>query len=154
MKDPLPRRWPAHVLASVVVGVAAFLAFVGTVMWMLELAVPCVPDYSESVIIAPDSYRGRVLCSVTNGELGMSVPALTVLGLLPAIALAPALSSWIRHKRFVPMVPWLLVAILLPWGIRSAVHLLPADCSAAQRSAHGAAGCERDEEQRPGLGQY
>jgi hypothetical protein len=143
-----------HVLAASAIVLAGVLAFVGSVLWVIALAVPCAPDYSESTMVAPDSDRGRLLCAVSDGELTMSPVAVWVLALVPAAALLAAVLLWVRRRRLLPVLLACLVAVLLPWGVRLAVQALPADCSPEQLAEHGSAGCERSEEERPGLGQY
>lgn len=148
------RTWPRHVAAAALVLVAGVLAFVGTVMWVVALAVPCAPDFSESTVVAPDSDRGRLLCAVSGGELTMSGPVVGSLAALPAAALLVGLVLWVRRGRWVTVLLACAVAVLLPWGVRLGVQALPADCSPDQLAEHGPAGCERSEEERPGLGQY
>lgn len=148
------RAWPRHLAAAALVLVAGILAFVGTVMWVVALAVPCAPDFSESTVVAPASDRGRLLCAVVDGELAMSGPVVGVLAALPAAALLVGLVLWLRRRRWVPLLLACAMAALLPWGVRLAAQALPADCSPDQLAEHGSAGCERDEEERPGLGQY
>ena len=49
---------------------AAVGGFVGAVMASLRLYPACEADFSEATIVAPDSGRGRVLCSIaTDGSL-------------------------------------------------------------------------------------
>jgi hypothetical protein len=148
------RPWVGHVAAAVAVVGAGALAFVGSVLWVVDLAVPCAPDYSESTVVAPESDRGRLLCAVSDGELTTSPLVVGLLALVPAAALLAAVALWVRRRRLLPVLLACIVAVLLPWGVRVAVQALPADCSPEQLAEHGSAGCERNEELRPGLGQY
>jgi hypothetical protein len=148
------RPWVGHFAAASAIVGAGVLALVGSAMWVLDLAVPCAPDYSESTVVAPDSDRGRLLCAVSDGELTTSPLAVWLLALVPAAALLVAVLLWVRRRRLRPVLLACVVAVLLPWGVRLAVQSLPADCSPEQLADHGSAGCERSEEERPGFGQY
>lgn len=148
------RTLRAHLAFTVGLVAAAVAAFAGLVYWFADLAFQCAPDYSESTIIAPESYRGRLLCAVTDGEVGTSVWASGLLALLPLVALVAAAAAWVRHRRVALVLACCLTAVALPWGIRLTTTALPADCTDAQWKIYGSPGCERNEELRPGLGQY
>lgn len=149
------RSWARHVLAGTVVVLAAVGGFVGAVMASLRLYPACEADFSEATIVAPDSARGRVLCSIaTDGSLADDDRVLYVLTAAPVLLALVGLAVWIATRRFAWLLPVLAAALLVPWLVGGAVLSLSADCTSAQRNDHGAAGCERDEEQRPGLGQY
>lgn len=147
------RSWPAHFAAAALIVVAGIGAFVGSVLWIVALAVPCAPDFSEATVVAPESDRGRLLCAVEDGELVVSTLGVGLLALLPAVALLVAIIVWVRRRRLLAVLVACVVAVLLPWSVRIAAQALPADCSPDQLAAHGSGGCERDEELRPGLGQ-
>ena len=148
------RRWPAHLAAVTVVLLAGVASFVGSVWWLVDLAAPCEASYSEATIVAPDSYRGRLLCTTSNGELGPSLPGVFALGAAPLLVAVAGLVWWIRGATWTRLLIWVLVAVSLPWAIRVTLHALPADCTPAQWDTYGPAGCERSEEQRGGINQY
>ena len=149
------RRRAAHLVAGACVVLAAAGGFVGALMSHLALYPACEASYSEATIVAPASHRGRFLCSVAS-DRSFGDDILVPFGLMaaPVLLALVGLLVWVVFKRFVWLLPVLVVALLFPWVMRGAVLALPPDCTAAQWDDHGAAGCERDEEQRPGIGQY
>lgn len=143
---------------AVVHHIGAMAAASGAAVAGLVLAAPllarqdltCVADFSEATIPAPESWRGRVVCGVTDaGDLVGRLPWI-LLGAV-ALALVVALGVWWRHRRVRALVPAVLAQLVLPVAVGGALLLLPADCSPAALAEHGAPGCERNEELRPGI---
>lgn len=148
-------RARTHVLVAVLTLVALVASLVGTVVALLPLLAACTPDYSEATIVAPDSARGTLLCTVTDsGELASSAVVLIVALIGCTVVVAGGAAAWVRLGSLWLVLALLMVAVVLPWAVRGAVTNLSPDCTAAQWDEHGAAGCERSEEQRPGFGQY
>ncbi len=147
-------RLRAHLGFALLLALCSLLSAAALVYWFADLTFQCAPDYSESTIVAPESYRGRLLCSVTDGEVGTSGWAIALLALLPLAAIVAAGAAWFRGRRRGLALACCLVAIALPWGIRLTASTIPADCTSGQWDRYGSPGCERNEELRPGLGQY
>ncbi len=135
-------------MASVLIG------FAFSVRAINDLIHACVPAYSEATIAAPDSPRGRLLCSVDDaGEIGFRDAAVVVLlGVLVVSALL-ASASWLKSRRFVVLAPFLLLVAIAPLALHLAASHVRAGCTEDEWQRYGASGCERSEEERPGLGQ-
>lgn len=144
------RRFARHAGAIVAVAVAAVIGLVVAAPLLALQDLTCVADYSEATIPAPESWRGRVVCGVTDsGELVGRLPWI-ILGVV-AIALVLAIAVWVRCHRLRLLVPALVGQLVLPAAVGGALLLLPADCSEGALAEHGAPGCERHEEERPGI---
>lgn len=136
-------------MAALLVG---FLFFVRALTSAIN---SCVPAYSEATIVAPDSPRGRLLCSVDDaGELVFrdAIAVLLLAVLVLSVLLAAAV--WLRSRRFVVLAPFLLLVAFAPIALHGVTSLVRADCTKHEWQRPGASGCERSEERRPGLGQY
>ena len=144
--------------ANLGIGVALFVALasgIGAFYAAIFAFYPaCVADYSEDTIVAPDSPRGHLLCQVTSeGDLvdrpwfGYALLACIILTAVVAI------TAWVRrgHKTLVTV---LVAGSIAPWVAVGAMATAPAECSPDEWDAYGAAGCERNEELRPGLSVY
>lgn len=147
-----PRRSYAAGIAAIALAATAGLgAAVAAIFWF-EPA--CVADYSEATIVAPGSMRGRLLCSVTDGELDDTAwPIYTIAALAVVFTIAAAV-LWLRRRPLGTIAACLVGAVVLPWLAVAAIAVTPADCTDAQWQRYGDSGCERNEELRPGLGQY
>jgi hypothetical protein len=148
MKDGFLRHVVAGVAVAVigVVGmmVGAALTFVGAT-WM------CEADYSEATIVAPRSFRGRLVCGIDGeGQLSDRAPWI-IIGVVALCAVA-ALVVWARTIRWSRLVPLLALQALAPALVAVGIGLVPADCTDGQWEKYGAPGCERSEEERPGIG--
>lgn len=140
-------------MAALLVVGAGVLAGVLTLASVVWLTSGCVPGYSEAIILAPESWRGRVACTVTeDGDIAARLGILPAIGLLVLAALVWAVRRWSRLRALRALVLPLALAVVAPLVVVLGVALLPADCSQAAWDEHGAAGCERSEEERPGLG--
>ncbi|MCH1866904.1 hypothetical protein [Nocardioides sp. CFH 31398] len=146
--------WLVHVgvvLLAVAASVLATLvaaAVLGSAV--LSGAFMCGPDVSEGTMIAPASWRGRVLC--TDGPDGPAPRDWLVVGILftaPAAALG-VLASWFRRRGRRGVELGMLLVLVLPALLLLAVRALPAGCTDGQWERYGAAGCERDIESRNG----
>lgn len=139
-----------HGGAMVATAVAMVVGLVVAAPLFALQGLTCVADYSEATIPAPESWRGRVVCGVTDsGELVGRLPWLLLA--VAAIALVAAVGVWWRHRRMRLLLAALVGQLVLPAAVGGALLLLPADCTDAALVEHGAPGCERSEEQRPGI---
>lgn len=148
MKDGFLRHVVAGVAVAVigVVGmmVGAATAFVGAT-WM------CEPSFSEATIVAPRSFRGRLVCGI-DGEGNLSDRAPLIIFGVVVLCAVVALVVWARTMRWSRLVPVLALQALAPALVAVGMGLVPADCTDGQWEKYGASGCERNEEKRPGIG--
>lgn len=150
-----PRRWWVHVLAVALCVLGAVGGYIGGIVTLLTDYPACMADFSEDTIVAPNSNRGWLLCSVTrDGELSDRGFVLFILLGVPVLLALIGLVVWVRVKRLAVLLPLLVLAVLLPWVWGGVVAVLSPDCNDYQWAEHGAGGCERSEEERPGLNQY
>lgn len=139
-------------LAGLLVALTLLGGLAALAYTQLPLYPACVADVSGDTIVAPDSYQGRLLCRVSDsGELVDSDLMRFGPAAVPVVLALGGLVSWARTRRFAVLVPCLLAALAAPWLLRGAIEALPADCTVAQWDEHGPPGCERYEEQRPGI---
>lgn len=143
-----------HVLALSAAALALIGGLAAAVTAIFSFEPACVADYSEDTIVAPDSPRGRLLCTVTDGELGDSMWPIVVIAVTAVALVAVAVMLWARRRPVWLLVATLATAVALPWLAVGAIAAAPADCTPAQWKTYGDSGCERNEELRPGLGQY
>lgn len=149
------RGWRAHALAAVAVVAALVVGYLFFVRALNSAIFSCVPSFSEATIVAPDSPRGRLLCSVDDaGELGFRDAIAVLLLAVLVLSVLLAVVVWLRSRRFIVLAPFLLLVALAPLALHSAMSLVRADCTKDEWQRHGVSGCERSEERRPGLGQY
>lgn len=142
-----------HVVAVVVLGFAGLAGFIASFAVWGRQELTCEADFSEATIPAPASYRGRLVCSVAeSGDLGSRAPFL-LMGACVVIGLVAAF-LWFRTPRWRRLCVLAVVQLATPALVGLALLLVPADCTDAQREAYGAGGCERNEEERPGLSQW
>jgi hypothetical protein len=150
-------RRPLHAHALAAGAIVGALSSGIAAMYVMVLAFypACVGEASEATIVAPDSARGGLLCSVTSGgDLNDTAwPVFVVIALAVGMTLAAAV-VWSRSARLAIIAATALAAAVAPWAPVAAIATLPADCTAAQWDTYGAAGCERDEELRPGFAHY
>lgn len=139
------RRSEPRVVGLVVLSLATAAATAVAAWWASSDLAPGCPGYDdEGTIRAPASLAGRVVCS----DGGTGEPRAWVL-LVAAVLLWPVLEVvWLAACRRLWVVPAVVLVVASPLAVSAAVSALPADCTAAQRAAHGAAGCERDLELR------
>lgn len=150
----MPRSVKAHVVAGSAIVLALLAGLSAAVAAILLFEPACVAAYSEDTIVAPKSTRGRLLCSVTNGELNDTVWPIAVIAVTTVAFAITATLLWARRKPIWSVTTALAAAVALPWFTVGAVAATPADCSPEQWDRYGASGCERSEELRPGIGQY
>lgn len=146
------RRARAAFLGVVVLAMVLGLAAAVAAVFAFEPA--CIADFSEDTIVAPDSIRGRLLCSVRDGELNDTVWPIYLIAAIAVLGAAAAAALQIGGKSRRLVATALAAAVVVPWVAVGAIAAAPADCTAAQWDRYGDAGCERNEELRPGLGQY
>lgn len=126
--------------------VAAVCVLTVLVAWWTHdgLLPSCLGWDDEGVVPAPRSLQGRAVCS----QGGFGEPR-TVSLLVPALVLlVVALVVWWSRARQEAVAALLALVVLSPALTAAAASALPADCSAGQRQAYGAQGCERDLERR------
>lgn len=144
------RTFARHTGAIIAIAAAAVVGALVAAPLLALQDLTCVADFSEATIPAPESWRGRAVCGVTDsGELVGRLPWI-ILGAV-TIALVLAVAVWVLRHRLRLLVPALLGQLVLPVAVGGALLLLPADCSDGALAEHGAPGCERDEEERPGI---
>lgn len=153
-QTPSRRPKKAHAVAASAISLTLLGGLSASVAAIILFEPACVADYSEDTIVAPDSTRGRLLCSVTNGELNDTVWPIAAIAVTAVAFAITATLLWARRRPIWSVTTTLAAAVAIPWLTVGAVAATPADCSPEQWDRYGASGCERSEELRPGLGQY
>lgn len=110
----------------------------------------CMADFSEDTIVAPASWRGRVICGRDAGALFDRT-----YWLILAAAVGSALYVIVRwFRRPGTRLAWGLLPLVASPAFVLLVLAIPADCTAGQWQKYGEGGCERNEERRPGISNW
>lgn len=148
------RSWRTHagigaaLLMVLISGIGAFY------MAVMSFYPACVADFSEATIVAPDSVRGHLLCRVTSdGDLVDRTWFAIVLVACIVLTAVASIIAWVRRNSRT-LVSVLAVGAIMPWVAVGTMAIAPAECSSDEWDRYGAAGCERNEELRPGLSVY